>query len=99
MTRQRNFELSPTQILIVSLNAEKQILWWDLQPDPRLFRAEAADDKGVLSGKTLYRADADLLVGVPAAQGIREMAFYSPIWDGSDYSLKFIGNLVLPTGE
>ena len=99
ITRQRNFELAPTQILIVSLNADRQLLWWDLQPDPRIFRAETADAGGNLSGKTLYRNDAEMLVNVPAAVGITELAFYSPIWDGKNYTLKLIGNLNLPAGE
>ncbi len=99
LTRQRNFELAPTQILIVSLNAERQLLWWDLQPDPRIFRAETSDADGNLSGKTLYRNDAEMLVNVPAAKGITELAFYSPVWDGKNYTLKLIGNLNVPTGE
>ena len=99
ITRQRNFELAPTQILIVSLNADRQLLWWDLQPDPRIFRAETADADGVLSGKTLYRNDAEMLVNVPAAVGITKLAFYSPIWDGKNYTLKLIGNLNLPADE
>jgi hypothetical protein len=99
LTRQRNFELAPTQILIVSLNAERQLLWWDLQPDPRIFRAETSDADGSLSGKTLYRNDAEMLVNVPAAKGITELAFYSPVWDGKNYTLKLVGNLNVPTGE
>jgi hypothetical protein len=99
LTRQRNFELAPTQILIVSLNADRQLLWWDLQPDPRLFRAETSDADGVLSGKTLYRNDVEMLVNVPAAKGITELAFYSPVWDGENYTLKLIGNLNVPVGE
>lgn len=99
LTRQRNFELAPTQILIVSLNAERQLLWWDLQPDPRIFRAETADADGNLSGKTLYRNDVEMLVNVPAAKGITELAFYSPVWDGKNYTLKLIGSLNIPAGE
>lgn len=99
LTRQRNFELAPTQILIVSLNADRQLLWWDLQPDPRLFRAETSDADGVLSGKTLYRNNAEMLVSIPSGKGITELAFYSPVWDGKNYTLKLIGNLNLPAGE
>lgn len=99
LTRQRNFELAPTQILIVSLNAERQLLWWDLQPDPRIFRAETSDNGGNLSGKTLYRNDADMLVSIPSGKGITKLAFYSPNWDGKNYSLKLIGDLSLSAGE
>ena len=99
LTRQRNFELSPTQVLIVSLNADRQILWWELQPDPRLFRAETSDAGGVLTGKTLYRNNAEMLVNIPAAEGITELDFYSPVWNGKNYTLKRIGNLNLSVGE
>lgn len=95
LSRQRAFELSPSQILIVSVDWNKQVLWWDLQTDPRVFRAETADDKGVLSGQTLYRANAEMIVSFPAAEEITELYFYSPQWDGKAYSLELIGKLNL----
>lgn len=93
LSRQRSFELAPSQILIVSIDANKQTLWWDLQTDPRFFKAETADDNGVLSGSTVYRNDADMLVNFPAAKEITELYFYSPNWDGKTYSLELIGKL------
>lgn len=93
LSRQRAFELSPSQILIVSVDASKQTLWWDLQTDPRFFKAESADDNGVLSGSTVYRQDADMLFSVPAAKEITEVYFYSPNWDGKNYSLELVGKL------
>jgi hypothetical protein len=95
ISRQRAFEPSPTQILIVSADRDKQILWWDLQPDPRVFRAESADDNGLLSGKILYRASADILISIPAAKEITALYFYSPKWNGEKYSLELIGELDL----
>lgn len=93
LTRQRTFELSPTQILIVFTDAQKQVLWWDLQPDPRILRAETSDKAGNLSGKTLYRITADMLVTFPADEKITELFLYSPEWDGKNYSLELIGQL------
>lgn len=95
LMRQRGFELSPTQILIVSVDGEKQVLWWSLQPDPRVFRAETSDDAGNLSGKTIYLNDADMLVSFPAAKEINELYFYSPIWNGKTFDLELIGSLNL----
>lgn len=93
LTRQRSFDLSPTQILIVFLNEQKQVLWWDLQPNPRIFRAETADEGGNLSGKTLYRLSADMLITFPADQKITDVFLYSPEWDGQTYSLELIGKI------
>lgn len=99
LSRQRSFELSPTQILIVSTNNEKQVLWWDLQPDPRIFRRESAADNGFLSGETLYDSNADMLISIPATKEITELYFYSPNWNGKAYSLKLIGTLNLTNLE
>ncbi len=99
LSRQRAFELSTTQILIVSVNQEKQVLWWDLQPDPRIFRAETADDNGVLSGKILYRANAEMLFSIPSAKEITELYFYSPNWNGEKHSLELIGKLDVANRE
>jgi hypothetical protein len=94
LSRQRVLELSPFQVLVVAVNAQKQVLWWDLQPDPRQFRAETSDQAGRLSGKTLYRNESEMLVSLPADAAIAEVLFYHPVWDGvSTYSLDQIGGL------
>lgn len=95
LTRQRSFELSPNELLIVMVNQNNQMLWWDLTPDPRLLRAESADAAGNLSGKTLYRAGMEMLVSYPSDEKIAELRFYHPSWDGQSYSLESIGNLPL----
>ncbi|MGI8641218.1 MAG: hypothetical protein ACR2MG_14880 [Pyrinomonadaceae bacterium] len=93
LARQRSLELSPTQVLVVMVNQNNQVLWWDLMSDPRLLRAETADANGLISGKTLYSTNAELLVSYPADETITELRFYHPDWDGQSYSLKLIGNL------
>jgi hypothetical protein len=95
LRRQRSFELSPTLILVAAINEKKQLLWWSLQPDPRILRAENADSEGNLSGKTLYHEDADFIVTVPSDSNIKYLRFYQPLWDGSAFSLKSIGDLDL----
>ena len=96
LARQRVMEFSPTQILIVAINDKNQVLWWSLQPDPRLFRAETSDDAGRLSGKTLYRNDAEMLVSLPTDETITEARFYHPAWNGKNaYNLEQIGSLTL----
>lgn len=96
LSRQRVLELSPDQILVVAINVQKQVLWWNLQSDPRVFRAETSDDSGNLSGKTLYRNDSEILFSIPADSTIDEVRFYHPVWNGtSSYSLQQIGRLNL----
>ena len=96
LSRQRIFELSADQILGVAVNAQKQVLWWAVQPDPIVFRAEVSDNSGRLSGKARYRQETEMLVSLPAAAGIAEVRLYRPIWDGvSTYSLELIGGLNL----
>ncbi len=100
LSRQRVLEMSPSQILIVAVDQQNQVLWWNLQPDPRLIRAETSDDSGHLSGKTLYRQDADMLVSLPEDQLISEVRFYNPVWDGiGSYSLKDIGSLNMRSAD
>jgi hypothetical protein len=95
LARQRSLELSPQQILVVAVDQNKQTLWWSLMPDPRVFHAEAADDSGKLSGQTLYRPSADMLVAYPADKAITELRLYHPNWDGARYDLLSLGNLVV----
>lgn len=97
LARQRSLELSPTQILVVAVNKNKQTLWWDLLPDPRLFNAETADDTGKLSGQMLYRTTAETLVAYPADEAITELRFYHPDWNGQTYQLQLLDNLALPS--
>lgn len=95
LTRQRSLELSPNQVLVVMVNHNNQVLWWDLIPDPRLLRAETADTEGFISGRTLYNPNAEILVTFPLDKAITELRFYHPDWDGQSYNLQSIGNLFL----
>ena len=94
VARQRSLELSTTQILIVALNEKQQVLWWNLQTDPRILRLETADDAGRLSNPdVIYRDETDLLVSLPDDETITETRFYHPNWDGREFSLELIGSL------
>lgn len=95
LMRQRSFELSPTQILVVAVNQNDQALWWNLMPDPRLVRAETIDAAGNFSGKMIYRNSVEMLVSFPSDDAITELHFYHPNWNGQSYSLESIGNFSL----
>ncbi len=94
-SRMRTLELSPTQILIVSLDEQKRLIWWTTQPDPRLFRAETADESGKLSGEAKYLETAEILFSLPDDEKISEVRFYHPQWDGAEFNLKLVGSLDL----
>jgi hypothetical protein len=93
VVRQRSLELSPNQVLVTAIGTDKQMLWWTLLPDPRLFYAETSDMTGKLSGQVLYKTTADLLVPYPDDERIAELRFYHPDWDGYEYHLQPIGSL------
>ena len=94
-SRMRALELSPTLVFSASLDKNDNLIWWTTAPDPRLFRAEAADENGVLSGETKYAENAEMLFSVPDDENIQEIRFYHPQWDGARYELKPLGGIVL----
>lgn len=94
-SRMRTLELSPTQILIVSLDDQNRLVWWQAQPDPRLFRAETADESGRLSGEEKYLETAEMLFSLPDDEKISKVRFYHPQWDGARFNLKLVGSLDL----
>jgi hypothetical protein len=94
-SRMRSLELSPTQILIVSLDEQNRLVWWTTQPDPRLFRAETADDSGRLSGEEKYQETAEMLFSLPDDEKISKIRFYHPQWNGAEFNLRLVGSLDL----
>lgn len=99
LARQRSLDLSPNQLFAAALNAEKQMLWWSLMPDPRVFYAETADQNGTLSGQVLYKTNADVLVAYPDDAGVAELRLYHPAWDGQNYHLEPIGSVAVPQSK
>ncbi len=91
LPQKRTFELSATQIVIVAVGASDQVVWWDLIPDPRILRAETSDSSGKISGRTLFRRDTELFFHLPSNDAITMIRFYSPIWNGHEFSLDPIG--------
>ena len=94
--RQRSLELSPTLIMLAGVDDKNQLVWWDVVPDPQLVRAESANEKGELSGRVLYRSEAEVLFSLPAYLPITEIRLYRPEWDGTDYKLERFANINLP---
>lgn len=95
LARQRSLDLSPNQLFVAAVGHEKQMLWWSLMPDPRVFYAETAGPNGTLSGQVLYKTSADVLIAYPDDPGVAELRLYHPAWDGRNYHLEPIGSVLL----
>lgn len=84
----RSFDLSPSQVVIFAVDAQKRVVWWEIKPDPRVVRAETSDANGNLEGSTFRRPAADMLISVPAGRGVEAVHLFAPNWNGNSYSLE-----------
>ncbi|MFN0087488.1 MAG: hypothetical protein ACKVX9_19010 [Blastocatellia bacterium] len=92
LQRQRSPELSPRLMLIAAVDAQNRLIWWGLQPDPRILRAEfPSTATGELAGRELYYEKVDFLTAIPADPSIAELRFYHPRWTGELYQLDMLG--------
>jgi hypothetical protein len=91
LPKQRSAELSPTQIVVVALDAEGRMRWCGLVNDPRLLRAEWPGPDGQLTGQVIYKESAEFVVSYPDDDSIAEIRLYHPDWDGQDFSLELVG--------
>ncbi len=93
MARQRALELSPEQLFVAAINAENELKWWTLLPDPRILRAETSSVDGQLQGQIIYRASAEFVVNFPNDQDIKELRLYFPGWTGEEFALELVGTI------
>ena len=91
LPKQRSAELSPTQVVVVALDAEGRMRWCGVVEDPRLLRAEAPGPDGELTGQVIYRESAEFVVNYPDDEAITEVRLYHPDWDGQKFSLAPLG--------
>ncbi|HWS90719.1 MAG TPA: hypothetical protein VN282_27365 [Pyrinomonadaceae bacterium] len=91
LPKRRSAELSPTQVVVVALDAEGRIRWCGLVADPRLLRAEVSDPGVELVGQVIYRESAEFVVHYPDDESITEIRLYHPDWDGQKFSLAPLG--------
>lgn len=96
LPRQRNPELSKEQLVVVALDSQGHELVRVLCPDPRIIRGEAADAKGKLISRVIYRDAADFSVVIPDNPRIGQLQIYHPNWTGSEFVLEPIGKVLLP---
>jgi hypothetical protein len=91
LPKQRSAELSPTQVVVVALDAEGRMRWCGLVADPRLLRAEAPGEDGALTGQVLYKESAEFVIQYPDDEAVAEVRLYHPDWDGQKFSLALVG--------
>jgi len=91
LPRQRSAELSPTQVVVVALDAAGRMRWCGLITDPRLLRAELPGPDGELSGQVIYKESAEFVLQYPDDDAVTEVRLYHPDWDGQKFSLELVG--------
>ena len=93
LPRERSFELSSNQILIIALNQSGELRWWTLMLDPRLVRAERPQPTGETAGEDYYLPTVDFIVNYPDDAAIEELRFYHPLWTGKTFQLELLTTL------
>lgn len=91
LPKQRSAELSPTQVVVVALDAEGRMRWCGLVTDPRLLRSEGPGPGGELTGQVIYKESAEFIVQYPDDDAVTEVRLYHPDWDGQKFSLELVG--------
>jgi len=94
--RERHPELSLDKLVVVATDLSGKDVDWRIVADPRLLRGETADSRGVLSGQSFRRIEADLLVTIPDRPEIRRLLLYEPRWTGREFVLDLLGAVELP---
>jgi hypothetical protein len=95
LPRDRSFELSTNQILVIAVNENAELRWWRLLLDPRLVRAETPSATGETRGEEYYLTNVDFMIAYPDDLGIRELRVYHPRWTGKTFQLKVLSTLPL----
>jgi hypothetical protein len=99
LRRDRSLELSTIQILVTAIDGKQTLRWWSLVADPRIMRAESANERGELSGTVLYRSKAEFTVAFPDDEAITELRLYHPNWTGAEFTLDLLGIIPVERGK
>ncbi|HEY1304732.1 MAG TPA: hypothetical protein VGF24_14315 [Vicinamibacterales bacterium] len=97
--RERQPELSASDLVVVVQDAYGQDVDWRIVPNPRIVRAEVPGPDGLLSGRVIERDDVELLVLIPDVPGADRIQIFSPVWTGKDYRLDPLGQIEIGSGR
>ena len=95
LPRDRSFELSTNQILVIGLDRNTELRCWRLLLDPRLVRSEAPVTSGETQGEEYYLTSVDFIIPYPGDPEIRELRIYRPLWTGKNFQLELISTLAV----
>ena len=95
LPRQRRPELSEDLLVVVAYNGRGEEVYRTSQIDPRLLRAETADESGRLTSTLLYRESVDFWVALPDDPELDKVAFFHPQWTGEVFNLVPVGEVRL----
>ena len=93
--RERDPQLAPDEIVIVTVGADGEASGWLHVKDPRLLRAESPGADGVLRGQTFYRQVTEFNVIVPDGDRATALRFYQPQWTGQAFTLVPLGTVAV----
>jgi hypothetical protein len=93
LPRQRRPELSEDLLVVIAINVRGEEVYRTSQIDPRLLRAETADDNGDLTSTLLYRESVDFWIALPDDPDLDKAVFYHPQWTGEVFNLVPVGEV------
>ncbi len=94
--RQRNPQLSSTQLVVIAYDEHESELARVIMPDPRLLRAEEISANGDIGHRTLHRDNADFPVVLPDDANVKVIRIFHPRWTGTEFVLDALGSTLLP---
>lgn len=93
--RERAPQLSVERVVVIAVDASGREVAWQHVADPRIVRAETPGPTLELSGQTLYRPVAELLVTLPDAIAAVAIRVYEVQWNGTEFVLREIGEVAV----
>lgn len=90
---ERNPELSEDMMVVAACDRDSRELARVIVIDPRLLRAEVADEEGRLTSRRLYRPEVEFTVALPGRLGIALLRLFHPVWDGGAFELELVGEV------
>jgi hypothetical protein len=93
LPKARSAELTDDHLVVLGLNARGEELDRFALIDPRIIRAEWADEEGRLSGRILFRSSADFTVFFPATLEIVSVRILVPKWTGNGFDFQALGEI------
>jgi hypothetical protein len=95
LPKARSAELTEDHLVVLGLDARGEELGRVALIDPRIIRAEWADEEGRLTGLVLTHPSADFTVVFPAALEIAAIRVLVPKWTGNGFAFQTLGEITV----